>query len=349
MNKENTFSAIKNKKNWLFVIVISAIIFCGWFIYSKQNKSEEIILYGNVDIRQVSLAFNANERIDQIYVEEGDIVKKGQLLASLDTENIKLQIEKNKSQIEAQESIVSRLKNGSRPQEKSQMLAKVNAAKAEAQNAKIQLQRIENAYNDSDGRSVSKQEIDNARSNFKVTSARVKETSESYRLAVLGPRKEEITEAEARLKAEKAELAIQEYLLEQAHLKSPIDGVIRSRLQEPGDMASPQQITFLLAVNDKKWVRAYIQEKQLGYINEGMEVSVYIDSYSDKPIKGQIGYISSVAEFTPKTVQTAELRTSLLYEIRVYVKDSEDILRMGMPATIKINSYNTADSKEKNL
>ena len=114
-------------------------------------------------------------------------------------------------------------------------------------------------------------------------------------------------------------------------------------------MASPQQITFLLAVNDKKWVRAYIQEKQLGYINEGMEVSVYIDSYSDKPIKGQIGYISSVAEFTPKTVQTAELRTSLLYEIRVYVKDSEDILRMGMPATIKINSYNTADSKEKNL
>ena len=111
-------------------------------------------------------------------------------------------------------------------------------------------------------------------------------------------------------------------------------------------MASPQQITFLIAVNEKKWVRAYIQEKQLGYINEGMEVSVYIDSYSDKPIKGQIGYISSVAEFTPKTVQTAELRTSLLYEIRVYVKDSEDILRMGMPATIKINSYNTADSKE---
>ena len=170
-----------------------------------------------------------------------------------------------------------------------------------------------------------------------------------YKLAIIGSRSEDIAEAEAELKIVKEELATQQYLLEQTKLKSPIDAIVSSRLQEVGDMASPQHPTYLLTINDNKWVRAYIQEKQLGFIKPGMYVDVYIDSYPNKSIKGKVGYISSVAEFTPKTVQTAELRTSLLYEIRVYVEDSEDILRMGMPATIKINSYNTADSKEKNL
>ena len=289
-----------------------------------------------MDIRQVSLSFNASERIDIMYVEEGDTVKKGQLLASLDTENLQLQIEKSKAKIEAQKYVVLRLKNGTRPKEISQQLSKLNAAKAEAENARILLQRVQSAHAASDGLSVSKQEIDDARSRVKVTSAQVKEANDAYQLSAAGPRKEDIAEAEAELKAAMAELAIQEYQLSQAELRSPVDGVVRSRLQEPGDMASPQRATYLLALNEKKWIRAYIQETQLEIVKPGMEVDIYIDGYSDSPIKGQVGYISSVAEFTPKTVQTEELRTSLLYEIRVYVDDNKDVLRMGMPATIKI-------------
>lgn len=345
MNKEEILSKGKNKKIIIVIIVIAAVIFGGIYIHKKLNKSKDIVLYGNVDIRQVTLAFNANDRIDEIYVEEGDKVKKGQLLASLDKENFMLQIEKNKAEIETQKNVVRRLKNGSRPEEISQKLAKLNAAKAETENAKIQLQRIQKAYKDSDGRSVSKQERDDANSMVKVTSAQEKEASEAYRLAVIGPRKEDIDEAESQLKVAESQLAIQEYLLSQTQLKSPIDAVVRSRLQEPGDMASPQRATFLLAVNDKKWIRAYIKEPQLGLVKLGMNVDVYIDSYADRPIKGQVGYISSVAEFTPKTVQTEELRTSLMYEIRVYVDDNDDILRMGMPATIKINRKTTELTK----
>lgn len=351
MNREELFLKVKNKKKIIWLIIIIFAIFTGIYVLTKSNKSSDIILYGNVDIRQVTLSFNSSDRIDKIYVEEGDTITNGQLLATLNTENLLLQIEKIKAEIEAQQSVVLRLKNGSRAEEISQMLAKVNVAKAEAQNASMQLKRIENAYNSSGGRSVSKQERDDARSKVKVTSAQVKEASESHRLAVLGPREEEIEEAEAQLKVAHASLAIQEYLLSQAQLKAPVDGVIRSRLQEPGDMASPQRATFLIALNHKKWIRAYVQEKQLGLVNLGMEVDIYIDSYSGKLMKGQVGYISSVAEFTPKTVQTEELRTSLLYEIRIYVDDKNDILRMGMPATVKINKSiskldNTADPKE---
>ena len=336
MDKKEVFSNIKNKKKIILPVIIAVIAFSGWSVYNKRSESKDIVLYGNVDIRQVSLSFNANERINEIYVEEGDVVKKGQLLASLDTENLQLQIEKSKAKIEAQEYAVLRLKNGTRPKEISQKLAKLNAAKAEAENAKILLQRVQNTYADSDGQSVSKQEIDDARSKVKVTSAQVKEAGDVYQLALSGPRKEDISEAEAQLKSARAELAIQEYLLSQTQLKSPVDAVVRSRLQEPGDMASPQRPTFLLALNEKKWIRAYIQETQLESVKPGMEVDIYIDGYSNNPIKGQIGYISSVAEFTPKTVQTEELRTSLLYEIKVYVDDDKDVLRMGMPATIKI-------------
>jgi HlyD family secretion protein len=352
MDNEKVISKLKNKKMIILIIIIITVIFSGIYIFNKSNKTEEIILYGNVDIRQVSLAFNASDRIDKMLVEEGDKVQKGQLLATLDTENLLLQIEKSKAQIETQKAVVRRLKNGSRPEEIAQKASRVNAAKAEAENAKILLQRVQNTYKNSDGLSVSKQEIDDAKSRVRVTSAQVKEASETYRLAVIGPRQEDIAEAEAQLKAAEAELAIQEYLLSQSELKSPVNAIVRSRLQEPGDMASPQRPTYLLALDEKKWVRAYIQETQLGHVKQGMNVEVYIDSYMDKPIKGQVGYISSVAEFTPKTVQTEELRTSLLYEIRVYVDDNEDILRMGMPATVKIkqpgsNSKHTANIRTK--
>ena len=337
MDREELFLKMKNNKKIIYLLIVIVIILAGLYVLTRSKKNSDIVLYGNVDIRQVSLSFNASDRIDKIYVEEGDTIINGQLLATLNTENLLLQIEKIKAEIKAQESIVLRLRNGSRAEEISQMLAKVNVAKAEAQNASMQLKRIESAYNSSGGRSVSKQERDDARSKVKITSAQVKEASESHRLAVLGPRKEEIEEAEAQLKVAHASLAIQEYLLSQAQLKAPVDGVIRSRLQEPGDMASPQRATFLIALNDKKWIRAYVQENQLGLVNLGMEVDIYIDSHSDRIIKGQVGYISSVAEFTPKTVQTEELRTSLLYEVRVYVNDNDNILRMGMPATVKIN------------
>ena len=354
MDKQEVFSKIKNKKKIIIPVIIIIIGIVIWFVYSRKNESKDIILYGNVDIRQVSLSFNANDRIDKIFVEEGDEVKEGQLLATLDTESLSLQIEKSKAKIEAQRYVVLRLKNGTRPKEISQKLAQLNAAKAEAENAGILLRRVQNTYSDSEGRSVSKQEIDDARSKVKVTSAQVKEANDAYQLAVTGPRREDIAEAEAELKAATAELALQEYLLSQTQLKSPINAVVRSRLQEPGDMASPQRATFLLAVNEKKWIRAYIQEIQLDTIKPGMEVDVYIDSFPNSPMKGQVGYISSVAEFTPKTVQTEELRTSLLYEIRVYVDDTKDILRMGMPATIKIikptdKSANSMKNREQFL
>jgi HlyD family secretion protein len=115
---------------------------------------------------------------------------------------------------------------------------------------------------------------------------------------------------------------------------APVDGVVRTRLMEPGEMASPQQPVFSLAIIDPKWVRAYVSEPDLGKVRPGMAAFVAVDSFPDRRFDGWVGFVSPVAEFTPKAVQTEELRTSLVYEVRVFVQDPSDSLRLGMPATV---------------
>src|SRR5262249_46207556 len=114
----------------------------------------------------------------------------------------------------------------------------------------------------------------------------------------------------------------------------PVDAVVRTRILEPGEMASPQKPVLLLAVIDPKWIRAYVTETDLGKVKAGMSAKVAVDSFPDRQFSGWVGFISPVAEFTPKTVQTTELRTSLVYEVRVFVKDPDNELHLGMPATV---------------
>ena len=323
---------LKEHKKKLLALAAGVLLAVGAGYYYRNAQAEELVLYGNVDIRQVSLAFNSSERISQMLVEEGDKVKKNDLLATLEATPLELSIAKSEAAIAKQEAVVLRLKNGSRPEEIEQSAAKMRGAEADYENALLYKNRMMELYKAS---AISKQEMDNASASFKAAAAALDNARETYRLSEIGPRKEDIAEAEAQLKGLRADLLIQKYNLSQTKLHSPIDGVVRSRLQEPGDMASPQKPVYLIAVEEPKWVRAYISEKRLGEIKPGMEAEVIIDSFPDKPLKGQVGHISNVAEFTPKTVQTEELRSALVYEVRVNVQDEHNVLRMGMPASVK--------------
>ncbi|MDE2367257.1 MAG: HlyD family efflux transporter periplasmic adaptor subunit, partial [Betaproteobacteria bacterium] len=307
--------------------------------------ADTLVLYGNVDIRQVSLAFNGSERVAEMRVQEGDRVNAGQVLAKLDTRTLMLQITQAEAQIGVQEQALLRLKNGTRPEEVAQARADVASAQADADFAGQQVERLQNIEQAS-GQAISQQDLDNARSRRRVTLAQLQNKKKALQLALIGPRKEDIAQAEAQLDVSQAQLALLKHQLSLAELISPIDAVVRSRLLEPGDMASPQRPVYALAITNPKWVRAFIKEADLGLIKPGMNARVTTDSHPDQSIQGYIGYISSVAEFTPKTVQTEELRTSLVYEIRVYVDDPGDRLRLGMPATVHIPLKDDADGKK---
>jgi HlyD family secretion protein len=317
----------------LIVLVIVALAGAGvpWWLNRPPRPAKEFALYGNVDLRQVLPAFNNNERITEVLPREGDRVRRGQVLARLDTGRLAPMLAQAEGQAEAQRRVVERLHNGSRPEEIAQSRALVESAKADLINAQQRYDRTQSAAKVG---GASREELDSAKAALDVTQARLAVAEKGLELVLAGPRKEEIAEAEAKLRAAEAQVALLRRQLADAELVAPADAVVRSRLMEPGEMATPQRPVFSLALIDLKWVRAYVAESDLGKVRTGMATSVAVDSFPGRRFDGWIGFISPVAEFTPKQVQTEELRTSLVYEVRVFVTDPSDELRLGMPATV---------------
>jgi HlyD family secretion protein len=303
----------------------------AWWFTHRKPAGPELTLYGNVDLRQVQLAFNNSERIAAVLVQEGDHVSRGQVVARLDTSRLEPMVAQAEAQVEAQRAAVDRLRHGSRPQEIAQARANVEMAKADAANARQQYDRAKTL---SLTQAISPSDIETAKAVLDVADAKVVVNQKALDLAVIGPRQEDIDQAEAQLRANQSQLAFLRQQLADAQLFAPRDAVVRTRLLEPGEMSSPQRPVFSLAITDPKWVRAYVSEPDLGKVRPGMTASVAADSFPGRRFEGWVGFISPVAEFTPKPVQTEELRTSLVYEVRVFVKDPSDELRLGMPATV---------------
>ncbi len=322
-------------KKVIAVPVILAIVAGSvwWFKRNHAETGNELVLQGNVDIRQVELAFNASGRIDRMTVQEGDRVRKGDVLATLDTVRLQLNLSQAEGQAAAQRNTVAKLKAGSRPEEIRQAQAERDAAKVAVADAeqvyKRQLDLVAKHF-------VSQQQADTAKYSLDGAKERLKAAEEAYRLAELGPRKEDIAAAESSLTALDAAAAGLKHDIAEGELHAPADGVIESRVLEPGDMASPQKTVFTLALTDPLWVRVYLPEQALGRIPVGARATVATDSYPGKKYPAWVGYVSPAAEFTPKTVETPELRTSLVYQTRVYVCDGKGELRQGMPATVTI-------------
>jgi HlyD family secretion protein len=317
-------------------VVLALLAAALWWWLGRPRGSAELSLYGNVDLRQVELPFNGSERIAAVLVQEGDHVSRGQILARLDTSRLAPQVEKAEADAAAQEQAVMRLHHGNRPEEIAQARANVDGAAADALNARAQYARLLALRDSSSGRAVSRQDLDSAKATLDAAEARLVVNRKALALQVAGPRVEDIAQAEAELRADRAQLALLREQLKDAELRAPLDAVVRSRIVEPGEMASPQKSAFTLAITDPKWVRAYVAEKDLAAVHEGLRASVTVDGFPGRSFAGWIGFISPVAEFTPKSVETTELRSSLVYQIRVFVKDPADGLRLGMPATVHI-------------
>jgi len=372
---------------------VALVIGFVWWRAHRAAGAGELVLHGNVDLRQVELAFNNSERIASVLVEEGNRVKKGQVLARLDTSRLEPQvaqaeaqaaaqrdvverlhhgsrpdeIAQSRAQVSAQQHVVDKLHHGSRPEEIAQAKANVDSAQADLVNARRQYERYKVLTPKG---AATQQDLDNAKAALDVAEAKLAVNQKAWELAEVGPRKEDIEEAEAtlaanqraldlavegprkediaqaeaQLRANEAQVALLRQMLADAQLIAPTDAIVRTRILEPGEMSSPQKPVLSLAIVDPKWIRAYVSEPDLGKLHPGMPATVVVDSFPNRRFEGWVGFISPVAEFTPKTVQTDELRTSLVYEVRVFVKDPSDDLRLGMPASVVLDTNQTQPS-----
>jgi len=317
------------------ILLVASIVGGGWWYYSMRDVHEDnrLLLYGNVDIREVDLAFNNSEHIGEMLVQEGDRVHGGQLLATLHQERVQAEKAAAEARMVAQKAVVARLEAGSRPEEVRKSRANVAAVRARLVDAQVTFKRTQNLYKQ---KAASRQAVDDAQASLNMARADLKVAEEALALAVKGPREEDIEEARAMLKADEAQLALALEVLKDTKLYAPADGIIRNRILEPGDMATPQTPVFTLALTNPVWVRTFAAETVLGKLVPGMAADVSTDSYPGKTYPGWIGFISPTAEFTPKNVETSELRTRLVYQVRIYVCNPQDQLRLGMPATVTI-------------
>lgn len=277
---------IKKKK----IVAAAILIIClsTFFIFFRKSDSDCITLYGNVDVRLVDISFQVGGRINEMRFDEGDAVKKGDVLATLDDKDYRTNYKKSRAE------------------------AKRLAAVSE--NAGSIYQR-------------------------NVDLCKVGATSVQNCTDYLNAKKE--TAAALESAAAASEQAKNQ--LDYTKVYAPDAGIISSRIQEPGATVQAGQPIYTLTKTNPILIRAYVPGDNLADVKYGTAVKVVIDSKNratgkKREYQGRVGYISPVAEFTPKTVQTEDLRADLVYRINILVDEADEFLKQGMPATIKIDT-----------
>jgi HlyD family secretion protein len=322
-----------NRRRALPLAVVTALVLAaaGWYLLHGNGRPSPLVLQGNVDVRQAELAFKEGGRIAAMCVQEGDSVKAGQVLAELERHDFEADLQQAHGQVLAQTAQLAELRNGSRPEEIDQARAQVADGEATLINAQLTFKRQQELLkNDITSRS----NFDQASAELHQAEARLANAKAALVLAVKGPRQERIDAAGGQLQQARAAERLAEQRVTDATLVAPDDGVILSRVREPGTIVGVGEAVYTIVFTHPTWVRAYVAEPSLGRVHPGMRVEVMTDS--GQRYQGQVGYISPMAEFTPKTVQTPEQRAELVYRLRVIVSGADTALRQGMPVTVQV-------------
>ena len=314
------------------IIVIAAII--GWAqLRDPHEDLGHIEVFGNVDIRQVNLGFKLPGRLSELRVDEGDRVAAGDIVAKLEAIDYENELKLAQARVARSQAALNLLLAGTRPQEITQAEAQLAEAEAALTVAETTLSRQEYL---AERDIASHQAHEEAEARHGAAIAKRDAAMEGLELARIGARTEDIDQARSVLAADQAALSLAEQRVIDTTLIAPNEGIILTRVREPGAIVGAGETIYTLTLTSPVWVRAYIEEPDLDLVQAGMAAEVQTDS--GRIYTGQVGFISPVAEFTPKTVETRTLRTSLVYQMRVIVEDPEGRLKQGMPVTVILSS-----------
>lgn len=279
-------------------IVVAGLLAGGFtWLWTSREAPAPTVAWGSVDARRVSMAFETSGRIASLAFEEGDRVHPGDLMGTLDVTALTLQRDEARAAADAAAAQWRLAKDGYRAEEIQKQEASVKALLAQLASAKSTEARL------------------------KALLAKGAADRQSY---------DDAQYAAERLAGEVA--VLEDRIERQSRLRAVSEGVVRARLMEPGDMVTTSTPVFEVAMTTPKWVRVWVSETQLGFVKEGAEALVTTDT--THPMTGVVGFVSPEAEFTPKTVQTQDLRTVLVYEVRLTVEDPENALKLGQPVTV---------------
>lgn len=325
----------KSRSVIVFIIVILIGVAVSGYYYYQSQQDKTLTLYGNVDVRTVNLSFRVPGKLASLFVDEGARITAGDKLGQLDDAPYINALNKAKGVRETAKAQLALKESGYRTQE----IAQAEALVAQKQAA---WQYADNFYKRQQGLAashvISANELDNAKNNRNQAYAALKAAQDSLNQYQSGFRQEEIAAARGEWLQAEAAVAQAELDLQDTVLTAPSDGTILTRAIEPGTNINAGNSVFSVTLTHPVWVRAYVSEPHLGNAVPGTKVTLYTDSRPNQPYHGTIGFVSPTAEFTPKSVQTPDLRTDLVYRLRIIVDDADDALRQGMPVTINFTN-----------
>jgi HlyD family secretion protein len=311
-------------------------------VIRRHGGSDELAASGTVEATEAALGFQVPGRIQEVRPNEGDRVKAGDTLASLDRTELEARRRQALAQVNAARAMLSELQSGSRPEELGQATAASRAAEGRLVDAERDLERVQRLF---DGGAASQEQLDKAKTALNNATSQRDQAAEQLKMVKVGPRPERITGQEATVHQAEASLAQAEAALTNAMIRAPFDGVVSVRDREPGEtVGAGAPVVTMLNMNDR-WVRIYIREDRIGAVHLGQGATIKSDTYPDKQYKGSVSFISSEAEFTPRNVQTTEERVKLVYAVKVRITgDDRSELKPGMPADVTLQPAQTAES-----
>lgn len=322
------------KKAAIAVLVLLTLLAVLMVRQSHKRPAEGVIVAsGNVEVTEVNAGFTLAGRIEQLLAEEGQRTNKGDRLGVLDGAEAELQVSRYTAALSEARTRTDALKAGSRQQEVGQARAEVSSAEAELSKAEKDLERSDSLHKNG---AISDQQLDEARKNRDTAFARHRKALEKLSLVKEGPRAEDIKAAESAAAQAAAALKIAEERLKDTVIYAPLSGVILRKNREAGEVAAAGVPVYTIGDLGHPWIKVYVREERLGLVKLGQRAEITTDSYPGKKYEGTVTYISSDAEFTPKNVQTQEERVKMVFGVKVSVKNSNEELKPGMPADVRI-------------
>ena len=324
-----------NKRNILFTqaILSSFLIFS---LSCKDTSTDTGILEvsGLIEAVETEIRPQVSGRVIDIQVKEGQRVEKGQVLCIIDDKKIKIQIDQVHAGLEGLSAKLKLYRKGTKKEIIAVAKNQLDAAQNELELAKKNQERMSLLLEEGAVSEVTKEQAD---LKLKTVTEKVEIAEENYQLALRGREKEEIEIVNAEVKNLSAQEELLLIQLEETRITAPVSGMIEIRHIEVGEMASPLFPLFSLIDLDLTYVKAYVPEKYLGNIRMGSTVEVTCDSYPEKSFQGKVDFISDQAEFAPKNIQTKEERLKLVFMIKSYLINQNQVLKPGMPVDVKIS------------
>ena len=318
----------------VIAIVVLGSIGVWWMRRDGAAETDGLFASGTVEATDADLGFQRPGRISAVDATEGARVTPGLRLAELDAAELQAQVDAASAAVAAAEARLAELNAGTRPQDLAAAEAAVEAATERAAEADRDAERADMLF---EGGAVSRQSMQRANTMLDVARADLEQANQRLALLREGPRAETIQAQRSVVEQARAQLALAEATYAHSVIEAPFEGVITTRHREPGEAVGAGTPVVTLLDPDDRWVRIYVREDAIGRVQLGASAEIRSDTYPDRTYEGEVVFIGSEAEFTPRNVQTTEERTKLVYAVKVRITGDPDFeLKPGIPADVTI-------------